>query len=77
MAEYRLYGMGESGNAYKAALMLNLCNLDWEPIFVDFFHGENHTDHFRNQVNELGEIPVLEHAGKLISQSGVILPVTH
>ena len=41
MAEYRLYGMGESGNAYKAALMLNLCGLDWEPVFVDFFNGES------------------------------------
>ena len=73
MAEYRLYGMGESGNAYKAALMLNLCGADWEPVFVDFFNGEGRTDKFRAEVNELGEIPVLEHAGKRISQSGVIL----
>jgi len=29
MSEYRLYGMGESGNAYKVALMLNLCDADW------------------------------------------------
>jgi glutathione S-transferase len=73
MAEYRLYGMGESGNAYKAALMLNLCHLDWEAVFVDFFHGEQRTERYLAEVNELGEIPVLEHQGKQISQSGVIL----
>ena len=39
MAEYRLYCFAQSGNAYKAALMLNLCGADWEPRFVDFFSG--------------------------------------
>ena len=55
MAEYRLYGMGESGNAYKAALMLNLCQLDWEATFVDFFHGEQRSDRYLTEVNELGD----------------------
>lgn len=73
MAEYRLYGMGESGNAYKAALMLNLCGLDWEPVFVDFFNGENRTEKYRTEINEQGEIPVLVHDGKVLTQSGVIL----
>lgn len=73
MSEYRLFGMGESGNAYKAALMLNLCGLDWEPVFVDFFNGEGRSPEFRADVNELGEIPVLEHEGRKLSQSGVIL----
>jgi glutathione S-transferase len=73
MAEYRLYGMGESGNAYKAALMLNLCALAWEPVFVDYFGGESRTDRYRSEINELGEVPVLEHDGKKITQSGVIL----
>jgi glutathione S-transferase len=73
MSEYRLYGMGESGNAYKTALMLNLCGLDWEPVFVDFFNGENRTEHYRAEINELGEIPVLEHGGQRLTQSGVIL----
>ncbi len=73
MSDYKLFGMGESGNAYKAALMLNLCGLDWEPVFVDFFGGEGRSEKYRGEVNELGEIPVLEHAGKKLSQSGVIL----
>lgn len=73
MAEYRLYGMGESGNAYKAALMLNLCGLDWECRLVDYFNDETRGAAFRNEINELGEVPVLEHDGRLLSQSGVIL----
>ena len=54
MAEYRLYCFAQSGNAYKAALMLNLCDADWEPRFVDFFaKGEQRTPEFR-QINEMG-----------------------
>jgi len=73
MSEYQLYCFGESGNAYKAALMLELCGLDWSPIFVDFFNGETKTTDYRQNVNEFGEVPVLVHDGKNISQSGVIL----
>jgi len=73
MAEYQLYGMGESGNCYKAALMLTLCGCDWEAVFVDFFGGEPKGERFRSEVNELGEVPVLVHRGEHISQSGVIL----
>ena len=46
MAEYRLYCFAQSGNAYKAALMLNLCGADWEPRFVDFFKGETRTPEY-------------------------------
>ena len=33
----KLHCFGESGNAYKAALTLELAGMNWEPIFVDFF----------------------------------------
>lgn len=72
MAEYTLYCFAQSGNAYKAALMLNLCHADWAPRFVDYFNGETRTPEFR-AINEMGEAPVLEHNGKRFSQSGVIL----
>jgi len=72
MSEYRLYCFAQSGNAYKAALMLNLCGADWQARFVDFFNGEARSPEFR-QINEMGEVPVLEHHGKRLSQSGVIL----
>jgi glutathione S-transferase len=72
MAEYRLHCFAQSGNAYKAALMLNLCAADWEPVLVDFFNGATRTPKFR-ELNEMGEVPVLEHEGHTLSQSGVIL----
>ena len=53
--------------------MLNLCNADWAPRFVDFFNGETRTPEYRAHVNEMGEVPVLEFGGKRLSQSGVIL----
>ena len=31
MAAYQLYCFAQSGNAYRAALMLNLIGADWEP----------------------------------------------
>jgi glutathione S-transferase len=72
MADFRLYCFAQSGNAYKAALMLNLCGADWEARFVDYFNGETRTPEFR-EINAMGEVPVLEHAGRRWSQSGVIL----
>ena len=71
-AEYKLYCFAQSGNAYKAALMLNVCGADWEPRFVDFFNGETRTAEFR-AINVMGEVPILEHAGRRLTQSGVIL----
>jgi glutathione S-transferase len=73
MAEFKLHCFSQSGNAYKAALMLALCGADWEPVFVDFFNGVARRADWREGVNEMGEVPVLEHNGKSYSQSGVIL----
>src|ERR1700741_4332338 len=73
MAEYTLYCFPQSGNCYKAALMLQLCGADWKPRFVDFFNGETRTPEYRAKVNEMGEVPVLEHDGGRLAQSGVIL----
>ena len=39
-----LYCFGESGHSYKAALALQLADIDWKPIFVDFFNGETRSD---------------------------------
>jgi glutathione S-transferase len=73
VAEYRLYCFGESGNSYKAALMLALSGADWEPIRVNYFDGETRTPEFREQVSVMGEVPVLLHRGERMTQSGVIL----
>jgi glutathione S-transferase len=74
MADYQLYCFAQSGNAYRAALMLNLIGADWEPKWVDFFgSAPQRSAEFRETVNEMGEAPVLVHGAKKLSQSGVIL----
>lgn len=74
MAEYELYCFAQSGNAYRAALMLNLIKADWKPVYVDFFMGgETRSPKYRAEVNEMGEVPVLVHGGRKLTQSGVIL----
>ena len=67
----KLYCFGESGNAYKAALTMTLAEMDWEPVYVDFFHGETRTPAFR-EINEMGEVPVMVDGDVVLSQSGVI-----
>lgn len=34
MAEFQLYCFAQSGNAYRAALMLNLIGADWKPVWI-------------------------------------------
>ncbi len=68
----KLYCFGESGNAYKAALALTLADMEWEPVFVDFFNGATRTPEFR-AINEMGEVPVLVDGDTTLTQSGVIL----
>ena len=68
----KLHCFGESGNAYKAALALELSGLDWEPVKVDFFGGETRGDAYRRDVNEMGEAPVMIDGDIRLTQSGVI-----
>ncbi len=71
-SEFTLYCFAQSGNAFKVALMLQLCGAKWTPRFVDFFGGETRTPEYR-AINAMGEVPVLEHRGQRLSQTGVIL----
>ncbi|MBV9348962.1 MAG: glutathione S-transferase family protein [Pseudolabrys sp.] len=75
MAEYQLYCFAQSGNAYRAALMLNLIGAKWKPVWIDFFGaGPQRGADYRTSVNEMGEVPVLVIDGKKkLTQSSVIL----
>ena len=76
MSEFQLYCFAQSGNAYRAALMLNLIGANWQPVWYDFFGAApQRTPEFRETINEMGEAPVLvdKKRGKKLSQSGVIL----
>lgn len=67
-----LYGFGESGNAYKVALMLQATGTPWDLRFVDFFKGEARSPKFL-ELNEMGEVPVLIDGDQVLTQSGMIL----
>src|SRR5271169_5475164 len=72
MSAYVLHCFAQSGNCYKAALMLQLAGADWTPRFVDYFGGETRTPAYREN-NVMGEAPVLDHRGARFTQSGVML----
>jgi glutathione S-transferase len=68
----KLYCFGESGNAYKAALALELSGLAWTPVKVDFFGGQTRSADYRSLINTLGEVPVMVDGDVKLTQSGVI-----
>ncbi|MFO1138196.1 MAG: glutathione S-transferase [Paracoccus sp. (in: a-proteobacteria)] len=67
----QLWCFGESGNAYKAALTMELAGYDWRPVHVDFFNGEARSAAFR-ALNEMGEVPVFREGDLTLTQSAVI-----
>ena len=72
MSSYRLHYVPQSGNCYKAALMLELTGQSWEPVFVDMFAGATRTQEFMD-FNVMNELPVLEHGDLVLTQSALIL----
>jgi glutathione S-transferase len=73
MPRYRLHYFPESGNSYKLALMLTMCGQSFEPVWTDFGGGVTRTKEWRESVNPMGEIPVLEIDGERLTQTAPIL----
>ncbi len=69
----RLHCFAQSGNCFKVAFALRAMGLPFEMVPVDFFGGATREPHWRAAINPMGEIPVLEDAGKKLTQSGAIL----
>ena len=73
----KLHGFSQSGNTFKVAFLLRALGVPWQPVamsFADFAGGATRDPAWREGVNEMGEVPVLEDdAGRKITQSGVIL----
>jgi glutathione S-transferase len=70
---YRLHGFCQSGNTLKVAFCLNALHQPWEAVFVDFMNGRTRDADWREQINEMGEAPVLEDGPRRLTQSGAIL----
>ena len=73
MPAYRLHYFPESGNSYKLALMLTLCGQTFEGVWTDFAGGVTRSAEWRESVNPMGEIPVLEVDGERLTQTAPIL----
>jgi glutathione S-transferase len=69
-AMYRLHGFFTQ-NSMKPIYVLEEMGVDFEFSFVDLMKGENRTDSFRN-MNPFGKVPVLEHDGEFLFESGAI-----
>ena len=70
---YRLHGFSQSGNTYTVAFLMQALGQRWEPVFVDFMHGMTRTPDWREQINEMGEVPVLDDGALRLTQPGVIV----
>ena len=73
----KLHGFAQSGNTFKVAFLLRALGVPWQPVamsFAEFAGGATRDPAWREGVNAMGEVPVLElDDATKITQSGVIL----
>jgi len=67
---YRLHGFFTQ-NSMKPLYVLEAIGAGYEYRFVDLGKGENRTDAFR-KMTPVGKVPVLEHDGEFLFESGAI-----
>ncbi|MFC1695429.1 glutathione S-transferase family protein [Pseudomonadota bacterium] len=67
---YRLHGF-YTQNTMKTLYVLEELGVDYEFAFVNLMTGENRSDHFR-ALTPIGKVPVLEHDGEFLFESGSI-----
>ena len=70
---YRLHCFAQSGNSFKVAFMLRALGQPFEAVFVDYMNGVTKGPEWRDELNEMGEAPVLDDGAKRLTQSGAIL----
>ena len=69
----KLYDYELSGNCYKLRLFLNILNVEYERIPVDFYPGREHKSDWFLQINPLGQLPALDHDGLVLRDAQAIL----
>lgn len=67
-----LHGSPHSLPTYRVALMLRLCRTGFTFRYVSFQRGMHLTPEFR-ALSRYGQVPVLEHKGRVFVQSAAIL----
>jgi glutathione S-transferase len=71
-AGFVLHGSPHSLPTYRVALMLRLCRVGFAFRYVSFQRGMHLTPEFR-ALSRWGQVPVLEHDGRVLVQSAAIL----
>ena len=66
-----LYSFGPGANSLKPMATLYEKGLDFKIRFVDPSKFEQHSDWFK-KINPRGQVPALDHDGKIIVESTVI-----
>ncbi len=69
---FTLHGSPHSLPTYRIALMLRLCNTSFTFRYVSFQRGMHLTPEFLS-LSRWGQVPVLEHDGRVLVQSAAIL----
>ena len=72
MSVFTLHGSPHSQYTYKVALMLRLSGAPFSFRYVSFQKGAHRQPEFL-ALSRWGQVPVLEHDGKVLVQSGAIL----
>ncbi|HUR90962.1 MAG TPA: glutathione S-transferase family protein [Ramlibacter sp.] len=73
---YKLHCFAQSGNCFKVAFALEALEQPWDAVLMDFTafaKGSTRDPGWREATNEMGEAPVLDDGGKLLTQSAAIL----
>ena len=68
----KLYDLELSGNCYKVRLLLSALGLDYEKVAVNLMEGEHKQPPFL-AINPKGQVPALDDAGTILSDSQAIL----
>jgi glutathione S-transferase len=69
---FTLHGSPHSLPTYRVALMMRLCGISFAFRYVSFQRGMHLTPEFR-ALSRWGQVPVLEHDGRVFVQSAAIL----
>ena len=68
----KVYGVKASGNAYKVRILLAILRVPQETVWIDFAKREHKSAEFL-RLNPRGEVPVIEHDGVVLWDSGACL----
>lgn len=67
----KLYSFGPGANSLKPLLALYEKELEFESVFLNPAKFEHHADWYK-KLNPNGQVPALEHKGKIVTESTVI-----